>query len=246
VVRTPAKKLASLRLVPSRSGRFAGQVNDGIPHTSRWLTIETTLASRTHPARGRRKLPPAPGNPRNAQNALLSPVIPAYSRLVWRHQDRPVTPEVAGSSPVAPVKRPANAMLCCPSRRQIEADYTLFRGATRNGQKRPEKAAGVAILSRFRPGSVRLRSRRATARKDRRQGCATRSLSPAGLGRRRRHTMLVVYCAGIPEARRVPDAIRRFQVVPRLRESRSIPLSFTRGVGAGAWYRPRSAQSELP
>jgi hypothetical protein len=75
--------------------------------TSRWLTIETTLASRTHPARGRRKLPPAPGNPRNAQNALLSPVIPAYSRLVWRHQDRPVTPEVAGSSPVAPVKRPA-------------------------------------------------------------------------------------------------------------------------------------------
>jgi hypothetical protein len=30
--------------------------------------------------------------------------IPAHSRSARNHQDRPVTPEVAGSSPVAPVK----------------------------------------------------------------------------------------------------------------------------------------------
>jgi hypothetical protein len=42
------------------------------------------------------------------RNALLAPGIPAYPRLARKHQDRPVTPEVAGSSPVAPVKLPAN------------------------------------------------------------------------------------------------------------------------------------------
>jgi hypothetical protein len=35
--------------------------------------------------------------------ALLPPRIPAYSRLPRNDQDRPLTPEVAGSSPVAPV-----------------------------------------------------------------------------------------------------------------------------------------------
>src|SRR5918996_3160838 len=53
----------------------------------------------------------APGNPRphpripatmRAQ-ALLTRQIPAYPRSGRKHHDRPVTPEVAGSSPVAPV-----------------------------------------------------------------------------------------------------------------------------------------------
>ena len=35
---------------------------------------------------------------------LLLPVIPAYCRSGRKRHDRPVTPEVAGSSPVAPVK----------------------------------------------------------------------------------------------------------------------------------------------
>src|SRR5918999_1561909 len=55
----------------------------------------------------------APGNPRphpripammRAQ-ALLTRQIPAYPRSGRKHHDRPVTPEVAGSSPVAPVLR---------------------------------------------------------------------------------------------------------------------------------------------
>jgi hypothetical protein len=37
----------------------------------------------------------------------LSPAIPAYPRLTRNQHDRPVTPEVAGSSPVAPVSRSA-------------------------------------------------------------------------------------------------------------------------------------------
>jgi hypothetical protein len=45
-----------------------------------------------------------PGNPRKVtlREALLSRRIPAYPRPSRRHHDRPVTPEVAGSSPVAP------------------------------------------------------------------------------------------------------------------------------------------------
>src|SRR5918999_5741229 len=39
---------------------------------------------------------------------LLFPGIPAYPRSARNHQDRPVTPEVAGSSPVALAKVPAN------------------------------------------------------------------------------------------------------------------------------------------
>jgi hypothetical protein len=41
----------------------------------------------------------------DVRNALLSPGIPAYPRLERKRQDRPVTPEVAGSSPVAPAQK---------------------------------------------------------------------------------------------------------------------------------------------
>ena len=40
---------------------------------------------------------------RQVRKALLTEAIPAYSRSARKHHDRPVTPEVAGSSPVAPV-----------------------------------------------------------------------------------------------------------------------------------------------
>ena len=43
-------------------------------------------------------------------NVLLVPGIPAYPRPPRKDQDRPVTPEVAGSSPVAPVKIPVNGI----------------------------------------------------------------------------------------------------------------------------------------
>jgi hypothetical protein len=43
---------------------------------------------------------------RSARKCLLQPVIPGRSRLCRLTLYRPVTPEVAGSSPVAPVKNP--------------------------------------------------------------------------------------------------------------------------------------------
>jgi hypothetical protein len=42
------------------------------------------------------------------RKTLLAPGIPAYPRLDRKRRDRPVTPEVAGSSPVAPVLEPAS------------------------------------------------------------------------------------------------------------------------------------------
>ena len=54
----------------------------------------------------------------------------------------PVTPEVAGSSPVAPVKTLAIRILCCRTRRRIEPDYTDLRSETRSARKRPETGPG--------------------------------------------------------------------------------------------------------
>ena len=45
---------------------------------------------------------------------LLAPVIRAYPRPARKSQDRPVTPEVAGSSPVAPVENTLQiGIFCC-------------------------------------------------------------------------------------------------------------------------------------
>jgi hypothetical protein len=41
----------------------------------------------------------------DARNALLAPGIPAYPRRDRKRHARPVTPEVAGSSPVAPRRK---------------------------------------------------------------------------------------------------------------------------------------------
>jgi hypothetical protein len=88
--------------------------------TYRGVAMFDNISSRVHPAGGRRKLPPEPGKPRkiNERNALLSQAIPAYPRPTRRHQDRPVTPEVAGSSPVAPVSPFALqiGVFCCLSK----------------------------------------------------------------------------------------------------------------------------------
>src|SRR5687767_15401663 len=61
------------------------------------------------PRPSRRRSPEAPARARQSpqdegRKALLSAGIPAYSRPSRNNQDRPVTPEVAGSSPVAPVR----------------------------------------------------------------------------------------------------------------------------------------------
>jgi hypothetical protein len=65
---------------------------------------------------------------------------------------RPVTPEVAGSSPVAPVKFLQKKILCCRTGRQIGADYTQFsRGDDETAKTVQNAVTGATISSRFRP-----------------------------------------------------------------------------------------------
>jgi hypothetical protein len=81
------------------------------------------LRQRRIPCPSRRRSPEAPalpGNPRNARverpcSRRESPHIP----LDRKRQDRPVTLEVAGSSPVAPAKNVLQmGMFCCQDRRE--------------------------------------------------------------------------------------------------------------------------------
>jgi hypothetical protein len=66
-------------------------------------------------------------------------VIPGHSRLYRLSLYRPVTPEVAGSSPVAPIKIPANRHIALSVQTpEWSRLHRLFLGATRNGQKRLE------------------------------------------------------------------------------------------------------------
>ena len=117
----------------------------------------------THPAflpheapRDPRPHPRIPATPRS--EALLSPRIPAYPGPGRKHHDRPVTPEVAGLSPVAPVQKSCKSTYCVasldtaatrgPHRRVLEAvpgrrkairspfAYGLFK-PDRGEQRRP-------------------------------------------------------------------------------------------------------------
>jgi hypothetical protein len=61
----------------------------------------------------------------DVQNALHAPGIPAYPRLDRKRRDRPVTPEVAGSSPVAPVVNSLQlGVFCCLVRRKRPPVFT--------------------------------------------------------------------------------------------------------------------------
>jgi len=76
-----------LILQASRSLRLGQRC---IPRTSRTRSPEAPASARHFPQRQGRKVPLLPG-------------IPAYPRSARKCHDRTVTPEVAGSSPVAPV-----------------------------------------------------------------------------------------------------------------------------------------------
>jgi hypothetical protein len=83
-------------------GRSLRCAATGKDHPS--FTEKTTA----HPARSRGRPPVAPACTRESpqglgRKTLLLSEISAYSLSARKHQDRPVTPEVAGSSPVAPV-----------------------------------------------------------------------------------------------------------------------------------------------
>ena len=87
-----------------------------IPRRSRFVYQHGNDSSRTDPARGSRKFPQVPADPRNA--VAERPAHGGNPRLFplnRKRHDRPVTPEVAGSSPVAPVfEMPANGISRCP------------------------------------------------------------------------------------------------------------------------------------
>jgi hypothetical protein len=136
------------------------------------------------PRSSRRRSPEAPAQPRESpqrwsQKALLLPVIPVYPRSARKRHDRPVTPEVAGSSPVAPVKIPANwhIVLSVQTPDLARLHRRVFDEG-RNSQNRFETRRGVTISSRFRPRRHRPRTRRATTQNDRRSKLAVGIADP--------------------------------------------------------------------
>jgi hypothetical protein len=108
------------------------------------VSTSDNFPSREDPAGGRRKLPQAPGNPRKApaQKALLFPQIPANSRSSRKRHDRPVTPEVAGSSPVAPVNPLQSGIFWGRSWRKRPPAFFIPRSSrTGNSRREPPGAA---------------------------------------------------------------------------------------------------------
>ena len=79
--------------------------NDSIPHPSRRRSPQAPANPRQSPQRQGRKFP-------------LTAGMPACPRSARKSHDRPVTPEVAGSSPVAPVNYLQIAIFCCRDRRK--------------------------------------------------------------------------------------------------------------------------------
>jgi hypothetical protein len=102
------------------------------------------LRQRAIPRSSRTRLPATPADSREspheaAWNLLLAQGILADPRPARQHQDRPVTPEVvAGSSPGASVKIPANRHLVLSLGRQIRPDYTDFSPPSLKRAKPPE------------------------------------------------------------------------------------------------------------
>ncbi len=121
------------------------------------MTIGDSRPSRSHPARSqfgqhliprssRTTSPEAPGQARQSPQrhgwkALLTPGIPAYHRSGRKRQDRPVTPEVVGSSPVAPVKYLQSGIFCCRSwRKRPPVSFHPAYIPHANGLESPQEA----------------------------------------------------------------------------------------------------------
>jgi hypothetical protein len=91
------------------------------------------LMQRRIPHISRRRPPEAPASARQfpqdpGQEALLTPGIPAYPRSARKGHDRPVTPEVAGSSPVAPAENILQiTMFCCQGGRERPPAFRVSR-----------------------------------------------------------------------------------------------------------------------
>jgi hypothetical protein len=97
------KEGVDIALAPPICDPFAGEVHGISAYPALFSTQATTHpALIPHEAPGScRWLPRIPAT--TARKALRTPAIPGCPRSARKRQDRPVTPEVAGSSPVAPV-----------------------------------------------------------------------------------------------------------------------------------------------
>ena len=109
---------------PSPSARHAGSGRNCPPRPSA-AAVSMTGPPSTNGHRGSRAAHRARSAWRTTgARRLAAPA--ADGRPEGPRERRPVTPEVAGASPVAPVKDLQIAILCCRFRRQIGADYTGF------------------------------------------------------------------------------------------------------------------------
>jgi hypothetical protein len=96
--------------------------------------------ARLHP-----RIPATPG-----AESLLTGEIPAYPRSGRKRHDRPVTPEVAGSSPVAPVENTLQIdMFCCLHGRNRPPAFRPATGSSRTripDMVRSPKALQIAMF----------------------------------------------------------------------------------------------------
>jgi hypothetical protein len=118
--RQMVRRGSTSRFAPGLCDPFAARETGSRAHPTLFANTGND-SSRADPARGSRKLPQVPANPRNgsAGKPCTRPQIPAYPRSGRKPHDRPVTPEVAGSSPVAPVSLFVlqDGWICCLRRR---------------------------------------------------------------------------------------------------------------------------------
>jgi hypothetical protein len=117
VKETPQSRKAVVLGVFTDRAEHARPRREPRPHPAQ-IPFRFPERQRSIPRSSRRRSPEAPAGARRTPQgdgwkALLAPVIPADPRPDRRDQDRPVTPEVAGSSPVAPVKDLQICIFCC-------------------------------------------------------------------------------------------------------------------------------------
>jgi DNA-binding CsgD family transcriptional regulator len=126
------------------------------------------------PRGSRPRLPVTPGGARRSpdddwRKALLPHRFPGRFGSAPESRIRPVTPEVAGSSPVAPVKVPANRHVVLsvwtPDRTRL---HRLFAARPNTRENGPKPVPRVVISSHFRPWADRSRRRPATTQNGRR------------------------------------------------------------------------------
>src|SRR5207237_10458845 len=113
----PRSGTSTFRRRRRRAAALDGQRGAAGTFRSSWSRLP--LRQPLLPRSSRTSLPEGPVGSRESpqlqgRKALRFAGIPAYPRSCRKRHDRPVTPEVAGSSPVAPVKVTANRPLLLP------------------------------------------------------------------------------------------------------------------------------------